>query len=236
MSALWPASCLRLNCGCCPSQSAYQLCESFSHGACTEQWVTCWAGLPAMEFHLSHPGQRWAFCCKWRCYVARNSIQLTSHFCWTKFPTKARSLKRNFQHCPEMFSALLAGRKVSPQNFTRFLNIRSLKFTQYFHNTLLQAWLPQHTVLEFGDMSPPFHHTIVAESVVWRITLSVRGVKKFDVFAPANLPPPPPKKWEEFHAQYEWTTGVPDNGNEWRKFRAVPRLYPLCSLVFYIVW
>ena len=28
------------------------------------------------------------------------------------------------------------------------------------------------------------------------------------------------------HAQYDWTTGVPDNGNEWRKFRAVPRLYP----------
>ena len=34
---------------------------------------------------------------------------------------------------------------------------------------------------------------------------------------------------------YDWTTGVPDNGNEWRKFRAVPRLYPLCSLVLYIV-
>ena len=26
--------------------------------------------------------------------------------------------------------------------------------------------------------------------------------------------------------------GVPDNGNEWRKFRAVPRSYPLRSLVF----
>ena len=34
-----------------------------------------------------------------------------------------------------------------------------------------------------------------------------------------------------FHAQYDWTTGVPDNGNEWRKLRAVPRLYPLRSLV-----
>ena len=33
------------------------------------------------------------------------------------------------------------------------------------------------------------------------------------------------------HAQYDWTTGVLDNGNEWRKFRAVPRLYPLRSLV-----
>ena len=31
--------------------------------------------------------------------------------------------------------------------------------------------------------------------------------------------------------QYDWTTGVPDNGNEWRKFRTVPRLYPLRSLV-----
>ena len=38
--------------------------------------------------------------------------------------------------------------------------------------------------------------------------------------------------FELFHAQYDWTTGVPDNGNEWRKFRAVPRLYPLSSLVF----
>ena len=35
----------------------------------------------------------------------------------------------------------------------------------------------------------------------------------------------------KFHAQYDWTTGVLDNGNEWRKFRAVPRLYPLRSLV-----
>ena len=31
----------------------------------------------------------------------------------------------------------------------------------------------------------------------------------------------------DFHAQYDWTTGVPDDGNEWRKFRAVPRSYPL---------
>ena len=39
-----------------------------------------------------------------------------------------------------------------------------------------------------------------------------------------------------FCAQYDWTTGVPDNGNEWRKFRAVPRSYPLRSLVFYFVY
>ena len=31
--------------------------------------------------------------------------------------------------------------------------------------------------------------------------------------------------------KYDWTTGVLDNGNEWRKFRAIPRLYPLRSLV-----
>ena len=37
------------------------------------------------------------------------------------------------------------------------------------------------------------------------------------------------------HAQYDWTTGVPDNGNDWRKFRAVPRSYPLRSLVLYFV-
>ena len=36
------------------------------------------------------------------------------------------------------------------------------------------------------------------------------------------------------HAQYDWTTGMPDNGNEWRKFRVVPRLCPFASpLVLY---
>ena len=35
----------------------------------------------------------------------------------------------------------------------------------------------------------------------------------------------------KIHAQYDWTTGALDNGNEWRKFCAVPRLYPLRSLV-----
>ena len=34
------------------------------------------------------------------------------------------------------------------------------------------------------------------------------------------------------HAQYDWTTGVPDNGNEWRKFRAVPRSYPIAFPCF----
>ena len=38
-----------------------------------------------------------------------------------------------------------------------------------------------------------------------------------------------------FHAQNDWTTGVLDNGNEWRKFRAVPRSYSLRSLVLYFV-
>ena len=31
--------------------------------------------------------------------------------------------------------------------------------------------------------------------------------------------------------QYDWTTEVPDNGNEWRKLRVIPRLNPLRSLV-----
>ena len=35
----------------------------------------------------------------------------------------------------------------------------------------------------------------------------------------------------KLHAPYDWTTGALDNGNDWRKFRAVPRLYPLRSLV-----
>ena len=40
-----------------------------------------------------------------------------------------------------------------------------------------------------------------------------------------------PTNSAKFHAQYDWTTGVLDNGNEWRKFCVVPRLYPLRSLV-----
>ena len=28
------------------------------------------------------------------------------------------------------------------------------------------------------------------------------------------------------HARYDWTTGVPDNGNVWGKYRVVPRAYP----------
>ena len=36
----------------------------------------------------------------------------------------------------------------------------------------------------------------------------------------------------KIHALYDWTTGVPDNGNDWRKFRAVPRSYPLRPLNF----
>ena len=35
--------------------------------------------------------------------------------------------------------------------------------------------------------------------------------------------------------RYDWTTGVPDNGNDWRKFHVVSHLYPLRSLVFYFV-
>ena len=31
--------------------------------------------------------------------------------------------------------------------------------------------------------------------------------------------------------RYDWTTGVPDNGNDWRKFRVVPRSHPLRSLL-----
>ena len=34
------------------------------------------------------------------------------------------------------------------------------------------------------------------------------------------------------HAQDDWKTRVPDNGNEWRKFRVVPRSHSLRPLVF----
>ena len=31
---------------------------------------------------------------------------------------------------------------------------------------------------------------------------------------------------------YDWTTGGPNDGNEWRKYRVVPRVYPLHPLGF----
>ena len=40
------------------------------------------------------------------------------------------------------------------------------------------------------------------------------------------------------HARYDWTTGVPDNGNVWRKCRVVPRAcpsYPLICAYFHRV-
>ena len=40
-----------------------------------------------------------------------------------------------------------------------------------------------------------------------------------------------PKVDRFLHARYDWTTGALDNGNEWRKFCAVPHLYPLRFLV-----
>ena len=56
------------------------------------------------------------------------------------------------------------------------------------------------------------------------------------LFLPPLLPTtlsaaPTPKFTTKFHAQYDLTSGVLDNGNEWRKFRAAPRLYPLRALV-----
>ena len=37
---------------------------------------------------------------------------------------------------------------------------------------------------------------------------------------------------QKFNAQYYQTTGMPGNGNEWRKFRVVPCLHPLASPCF----
>ena len=36
----------------------------------------------------------------------------------------------------------------------------------------------------------------------------------------------------KIHAQCDWTTAAPDNGNEWRKFRVVPRLHPFALPCF----
>ena len=38
------------------------------------------------------------------------------------------------------------------------------------------------------------------------------------------------------HARYDWTTGVPDDGNVWRKYRVVPRAYPSHPLIFVLTF
>ena len=53
--------------------------------------------------------------------------------------------------------------------------------------------------------------------------------------APPRTLPLVPGICPSIHAQYDWTTGVPDNGNDWNKFRGVPRSNPLRSLALYFV-
>ena len=43
-------------------------------------------------------------------------------------------------------------------------------------------------------------------------------------------------KWVRLTSGTDMTTRVPDNGNDWRKFRVVPRLHPLRPLVLYFVY
>ena len=53
---------------------------------------------------------------------------------------------------------------------------------------------------------------------------------------PRTSPEVNPSLWEAWHPCPIWANDrVPDSGNEWRKFRAVPRLHPLRSLVLYFV-
>ena len=81
---------------------------------------------------------------------------LAPPFAERSFRKKSRNLRRSFRSeiCseirPENFGAFLPGRKVLPQNFTRFFpseisNFKSISksnFTKNFTNTLLQAWQP----------------------------------------------------------------------------------------------
>ena len=51
---------------------------------------------------------------------------------------------------------------------------------------------------------------------------TVSDEREYEFFRPS----PSPKIGD----RYDWTTGAPDNGNEWRKFRVVPHSYPLRPL------
>ena len=67
-------------------------------------------------------------------------------------------------------------------------------------------------------------------------------------YTPKYAPNPPPKpKYREtiknntkIGDRYDWTTGAPHDGNEWQKYRVVPRAHPLRTLlnVYFIlkVW
>ena len=38
------------------------------------------------------------------------------------------------------------------------------------------------------------------------------------------------------NVEYDWTTGAPNNGNEWRKCPVVPRSHPLCLSPCFLLW
>ena len=40
------------------------------------------------------------------------------------------------------------------------------------------------------------------------------------------------KKESTIGSRYDWKTGVPDGGSEWRKYRVIPREHPLRPCVF----
>ena len=47
---------------------------------------------------------------------------------------------------------------------------------------------------------------------------------------PPPPPPPPPicvKQMPFVQIRYDWTTGAPHDGNEWKKYRVVPHAHPL---------
>ena len=71
-----------------------------------------------------------------------------------------------------------------------------------------------------SDLSQVVGRTLQDASVRFYTRTSPQPIVTFDSLA--------------LHAQYDWTTGVLDNGNEWRKFCVVPRSHPLRPLVLFL--
>ena len=110
------------------------------------------------------------------------------------------------------------GRKSNP-NLNNLVRIFSGGLG-FFH---VKGWRPKSSVRPSKPGKPKFLGGI-SRNFARMSRKSPKGLRKKNFvfnFWPLKL----------FHAQYDWTTGVLDNGHEWRKFRAVPRLYPLRFLV-----
>ena len=90
---------------------------------------------------------------------------------------------------------------------------------------------------EYHDCPPPTTNPCPSPS--WGVSRYSHGSYRLKDLCSGNtrglgpLAPCFPCPLRLFHEQHAWTTGVPDNGHEWRKFRVIPRSHHLCPCTLF---